>query len=204
MAGTKRMTRRDVVHAALHALDEGGVDAVTLRGVARALGVHLNSVSLQVGTKARLLDLMADAILGELNLEDLPADPIERVKEIFRRYRTVLLAHRDGAHLVSGTRVFELNTLALGEAVISGLIAAHVHDQLAVRTFWGLNYFVVGLVHEEQVSQDAGGRRFDSDVSPTDYPALAAVRDFLLDDPFEARLEFGLDALLHRAKHQDD
>ena len=52
----QRLSRIDVVRAALRLLDEEGTDAVTLRGVARALGVHLNSVSLQVGSKARLLD----------------------------------------------------------------------------------------------------------------------------------------------------
>ncbi len=201
---SKRINRDEVVRAALALLDAGGVEAVALRGVARELGVHLNSVSLQVGTKARLLDLMADAILGELVLDDLPADPFERVKEIFRRYRRVLLAHRDGAHLVSGTRVFEVNTLRLGEAVISGLTAMRVDPLLAVRTFWGLSYFVVGLVHEEQAVLDEGGKRFENELAPTEFPALTAVRGPLLEDPFDARLEFGLDALLHRAQHQDE
>lgn len=90
-----RLSRRDVIHAALALLDRGGADAITLRGIARHLDVHLNSVSLQVGSKARLFDLMADAILGELSFDDLPHPPIDRVKEIFRRYRQVLLNHRD-------------------------------------------------------------------------------------------------------------
>ncbi|SEO17215.1 VOC family protein [Cryobacterium luteum] len=34
-------------------------------------------------------------------------------------------------------------------------------------------------------------------------PALPMIRELLLDGPFESRLEIGLDALLHRAKHQD-
>ncbi|SDO05186.1 hypothetical protein SAMN05216368_109140 [Cryobacterium flavum] len=29
------------------------------------------------------------------------------------------------------------------------------------------------------------------------------IRELLMDGPFESRLEFGLDTLLHRAKHQD-
>ncbi len=200
---TRRTTRDDVVRAALRMLDDGGVEAVTLRGVARALGVHLNSVSTQVGTKSRLLDLMADAILADLSLTALADDPIERVKEIFRRYRAVLLAHRDGAHLASRTRVFQVNTLRMGEAVISGLVAIGVDELLAVRTFLALNYYVVGLVHEEQTALDDGDTRFDDELAGSEYPSLNAVKVLLFLDPFEARLEFGLDALLHRAEHPE-
>ena len=201
---TRRTTRDDVIRAALGMLDDGGVEHVTLRGVARRLGIHLNSVSTQVGTKSRLLDLMTDTILADLSLDDLPDDPIERVKQIFRRYRDVLLAHRDGAHLASRTRVFQLNTLRMGEAVISGLVGIGVDELLAVRTFLALNYYVVGLVHEEQTAIDEGDNRYDDELGGTDYPSLAAVKAILLDDPFEARLEFGLDALLHRAEHPED
>lgn len=67
---------------------------MALRAVAARMGVHLNTVSFQVKTKARLFELMADAILEELSLEDLPEDPRQRVKEITRRQRTVLLASR--------------------------------------------------------------------------------------------------------------
>ena len=199
----QRLSRIDVVRAALRLLDEEGTDAVTLRGVARALGVHLNSVSLQVGSKARLLDLMADAILGEMSFDALPAEPIERVKEIFRRYRQVLLDHRDGAHLVSGTRVSETNTLRLGDAVVGALLEAQVDARLAVTTFWGLNSFVVGLVHEEQTAPHDGARRFEQELAAHAFPALHGVRDVFLEGSMPVQLEFGLDALLHRAKHRD-
>ncbi|AUG28043.1 TetR/AcrR family transcriptional regulator C-terminal domain-containing protein [Microbacterium sp. NPDC016588] len=198
-----RLSRRDVIHAALALLDRGGADAITLRGIARHLDVHLNSVSLQVGSKARLFDLMADAILGELSFDDLPHPPIDRVKEIFRRYRQVLLNHRDGAHLVSGTRVSETNTLRLGEAVIAALLDAGVDPDLAVTTFWSLNYLVVGLVHEEQTTPEDGAHRFEQELAAHSFPALTSVRDLFLDDNAAAHLEFGMDALLHRARHLD-
>jgi TetR/AcrR family tetracycline transcriptional repressor len=71
----KRHSRDDVVREALALLDEAGIDAVTLRRVARRMGLHLNSVSFQVTSKARLFELMADAILGELSLDQLPPTP---------------------------------------------------------------------------------------------------------------------------------
>ena len=157
----QRLSRIDVVRAALRLLDEEGTDAVTLRGVARALGVHLNSVSLQVGSKARLLDLMADAILGELSFDALPAEPIERVKEIFRRYRQVLLDHRDGAHLVSGTRVSETNTLRLGDAVVG----SHVKPGVAA---W-VRVTAEAWAEAGRVARDHLGCRFFDFLSGIDW-----------------------------------
>jgi TetR/AcrR family tetracycline transcriptional repressor len=89
---TERRVRGDVIAAAFELLDEAGLEALTLREVARRLGVHLNTVSYQVKTKARLRELMADAMLGSLSLDGLTGDPVGRVTEILRRYRTSLLS----------------------------------------------------------------------------------------------------------------
>jgi TetR/AcrR family tetracycline transcriptional repressor len=80
----KRRSRSDVISAAFELLEEGGLDAVTLNAIARRLGAHLNSVSFQVKTKGRLLDLMADEVLGHLNLDNLPVDPVQRVETLLK------------------------------------------------------------------------------------------------------------------------
>jgi TetR/AcrR family tetracycline transcriptional repressor len=74
-----------------------------LRGVARALGAHLNSVSWYVKTKQSLIEMMADTIVGTVRIDDLPADPLERARTVVGRYRAAMLSHRDGGRLVAGT-----------------------------------------------------------------------------------------------------
>lgn len=189
-----------MVDAALQVLDDSGLDALTLREVARRLDAHLNTVSFQVKTKTRLLELMADSIMGSLTLEDLPSEPIERVHEILGRYRTVLLSHRDGARLVAGTNVVEANTLRVGDAIVQALLEAHVAPAAAANTFWGVHYFLLGLVQEEQSEDSAARDGLTQELSSERFPALNRVRRELLTTSFDERFNFGIDALLRNAQ----
>ncbi len=193
-----RHTAAKVVTTALALLDERGWEAVTLRGIARRMGAHLNSVSFQVKTKSRLLELMTDQIMGELSFESLPDDPLERVREIYRRYRAVLLRHRDAARLMISTRVFEANTLLVGEAVVAALREAGVDDVAAVRAGWSMHYFVIGLVQEEQAMHAVWSTPHGSSVLDA-YPALASVASVLEVDTYIDRMEFGISAILAAA-----
>lgn len=194
-----RRGRADVIAAAFEVVERDGLDGLTLREVARRLGAHLNTVSFQVGTKARLLELMADQVLGELDLNALPDEPLERVRTVVRRYRGALLARRDGARLVAGTNAVERNTLRVGNAIVEALIRANVDRVRAVRAFWGLHFFLIGLVQEEQSTPMAAEADFAEALGSGDYPSLAQVGDIVLSDAFDQRFEFGVEALLRHA-----
>ena len=73
----RRRDLEEVLRAGFDLLDADGLEALTLRGIARHLDAHLNSVSFQVKTKARLLDLMADRVLSHVSLAQLPGEPDE-------------------------------------------------------------------------------------------------------------------------------
>jgi TetR/AcrR family tetracycline transcriptional repressor len=91
-----RWTQADVIDAAFAALEADGLEGLSLRGVARILGAHLNTVSWSVKTKQSLIETMADTIIGTVAIDDLPAEPIEQVRTIAGRYRAAMLRHRDG------------------------------------------------------------------------------------------------------------
>jgi TetR/AcrR family tetracycline transcriptional repressor len=186
----------EVVHTALELLDEEGLDAVSLRAVAGRLGVRLNTVLWHVKTKARLRELMADAIVGEVELDELPADPRERLMVLAGRYRDALLRHRDGGLVVAGTTVSEAATLDYAEAVIGALLAAGLSDKEAGWTCWTLTYFILGLVQEEQGSAGPGEGALESALSPVRYPAMLRVLPHLVDGDFASRFEFGLRLVL--------
>jgi AcrR family transcriptional regulator len=59
-------TREEIAAAALAIADAEGIDAVTMRRVARALGAGTMTLYHYVRTKDDLLALMSDALLGEL------------------------------------------------------------------------------------------------------------------------------------------
>jgi TetR/AcrR family tetracycline transcriptional repressor len=188
-----------VIRTALDLLDEKGLDALSTRAVADRLGVRMNTVLWHVKTKARMLELMADAVLGGIPLDDLPASPDERVRELARRYRRALLAHRDGAALVAGTYAAEPHTLRFADTLVGALLEGGRDEREAAWTTWTVVYFALGLAQEEQAAEhrapDAG---LANAVSETAHPALHRVLGHLAPGTFDERFAYGLTAILAR------
>ncbi len=183
------------MRTALDILDEHGAAAVSLRAIAQRLGVRMNTVLWHAKSKGRLEELMADAIVAGVSLDDLPRDWHDRATEIAHRYRRALLSHRDGAAVVAGTYAAEPATLDVAEALVAALLDGGLSDREAAWTAWSLVYFILGLTQEEQALPARSlhglpvGRR----------PALQRVLPTLVEESFDARFEFGVGKLLaHR------
>ena len=185
-------SQADVVRTALEILDERGAGAVSLRAIAQRLDVRMNTVLWHVKTKARLEELMADAIVAGVSLDDLPSGWRERAVEIARRYRRALLAHRDGAVVVAGTYAAEPATLDLAEALTAALLEGGLSERDAAWTVWDVVYFVLGLTQEEQAlpGRSGGGPQVG------ERSALRRVLPFLTEESFDERFEFGLAKLV--------
>lgn len=191
-----RWTQDDVIAAAFATLEQEGLEGLSLRGVARVLGAHLNSVSWYVKTKASLIEKMADAIVGSVALDDLPGDPVERVRTMIGRYRRAMLGHRDGGRLVAGTYTSTDRTLRVAEVIIGGLLEAGYSDEDAARLCWALVYFTLGLTQEQQTTPPADYAA----PALAAYPALAKIGESLLsNDSFDARFDYGIARLLNLA-----
>ncbi|MGM1065130.1 TetR/AcrR family transcriptional regulator C-terminal domain-containing protein [Saccharothrix sp. Mg75] len=191
-----RLDRTAVVRAALEVLDESGFEAVSTRAVAARLDVRMNTVLWHVKTKARLRELMADAILAGIDLGGLPEPWRDRAAELSRRLRRALLAHRDGAAVVTGTYAAEPATLRFSEALVAALLAGGVDDHRAAWTAWTLTYLTLGLVQEEQAAARGDGVRLAGAVAPDLHPALLRTAHHLAPDAFAERLDFGVGLVL--------
>jgi len=150
------------------------------------------------------LPWMSSAMMrGEMvcfaRIDDLPAEPIERVRVVVGRYRAAMLNHRDGGRLVAGTFTGTGNTFRVAEVIVDALLKAGYSEQEAARLCWALVYFTLGLTQEQQTSPpdaDAAG----VDFAEASYPALAKVGvQLLVHDSFDARFDYGLARLLNVA-----
>ena len=184
-------SQADVVRTALEILDERGAEAVSMRAIAERLGVRMNTVLWHVKTKARLEELMADAIVAGMSLDGLPDHWRDRAAEIVRRYRKALLAHRDGAAVVAGTYAAEPATLDTAEALVAALLDGGLSPRDAVWTCWGVIYFVLGLAQEEQALPNGS-----AGLDVGERPSLRRVLPFLAEESFDERFEFGVAKLL--------
>jgi AcrR family transcriptional regulator len=90
-----RLTREEIAQAALQIADADGIDALSMRRVASDLGVGTMSLYYYVQTKAELLDLMHDAMIGEVIVPDdeLPRDWRGALELIARRALAAIRRH---------------------------------------------------------------------------------------------------------------
>ena len=186
------ISRAAVVDAALDVLDEQGLDKVTMRAVADRLGVQHNTVRWHADNKQRLLVLMSDAILAGLDVDTLPPQWDDRVRALARWTRTALLAHRDGARLLSGLSTTETNTYRLADTMIQTLLDAGFPPRTAAWANWTLFYLILGITQEQQAqSADAADPvlTFDDDA----FPALRKASAYVVTGTFDERFEFALD-----------
>ncbi|HEX4723993.1 MAG TPA: TetR/AcrR family transcriptional regulator C-terminal domain-containing protein [Pseudonocardiaceae bacterium] len=193
-----RWTQDDVIDAAFSTLEAEGLEGLSLRGVARALGAHLNSVSWYVKTKRSLIDMMADTIVGTVDIGGLSRDPTERVRTIAERYRAALLAHRDGGRLVAGTFNCTGKTLRVANAIVAALLEAGCPEPDAARLCWSIVYFTLGITQEQQMSPSDSQEPIQELFESGDYPALSKVGEQLMvSDSFDRRFDYGIARLLH-------
>jgi TetR/AcrR family tetracycline transcriptional repressor len=152
------LDRQQVVDEALRLLDDEGLDALSLRTLAGRLGVQAPTLYWHIANKAELLDALADAIMDEA-IRDVPEpstddDGVEWLLGALTALRAALLRHRDGARLVSGSRM-SLRRADFSEAAMSALVDHGMELHLARLTVLAGERVTIGYVLEEQGSLDA-------------------------------------------------
>jgi AcrR family transcriptional regulator len=194
-----RLNREQVLTAALDLLEEAGLDQLTMRRLAAALGVQNGATYWHFRSKQALLEAMADAMLAGLTTgldERLPWH--ERIAELARRLRQALLSRRDGARIFSGVFFPLPNALAYGETMIAALCEGGLPSRDAVWTADTLTYYVVGHTIEDQLAATLpdGGKsavtRLTDAVDSQRYPHLLAALAHVPAPHQEQHFEHGL------------
>ena len=106
------LSRERIVDAAMAIVDTGGLDALSMRSVAQALGTGPASLYAHIADKDELLALLIERVAGELELpEPDPERWQEQLKAMVRATHYGLLAHRDLARA-------RLANIPLGEGAL--------------------------------------------------------------------------------------
>jgi len=193
------LTLDRVLAAAFDVLEVGGIAKLSTRTIAAELDVSMNTVMWHIRTKDRLLDLMAEHILGEIELDDLHGDWHARATRLLGRLRGAMLAHRDGASIVAGTFPVEPQTLAFADRLVTVLFDGCPSRKSAAWTSWNLLYFTLGLVQEEQAAPAAHHGRLREATDERALPGLHSVLDDFVSIDYEQRFRFGIEQILRSA-----
>ncbi|MFI9006142.1 TetR/AcrR family transcriptional regulator [Actinosynnema sp. NPDC053489] len=206
------LSRELIVRTAIGLADADGLDAVSLRGVAGALGVGPMRLYGYLATKQELLDLMVDAAYADVR----PAGDgwREVLRSLAEAVRQAVHRHEWLADLLGGRPQLGPNTLAAGEAVLAAM--GEVDLATVVPAVAAVNAYVVGAVRREiterraertsgldQAQWQAGyGPYLRRTFATGRFPALSAlVHDGphpTADDTFRAGLDFLLDGIAAR------
>ncbi|MGQ0603314.1 MAG: TetR/AcrR family transcriptional regulator C-terminal domain-containing protein, partial [Anaerolineales bacterium] len=141
------LDQKQIVQAALGLLDEAGFEGLTMRNLAKKLGIKAASLYWHVRGKQDLLNLLAEEICASIREPDRTLLWLNQLEVLGNEYRRVLLAHRDAARvLASSGAPTGPNRLRLTEIVLRTLLDAGFDHKDAVYAGFLLNDYVVMFV----------------------------------------------------------
>ncbi|WP_424889508.1 TetR/AcrR family transcriptional regulator C-terminal domain-containing protein [Streptomyces sp. XH2] len=200
-----RIDRAQVAETALDLLNEVGLEGLTLRRIAKELGVQAPALYWHFKNKQELLDEVATEMFRRM------AEPLSAVDSSTwqsclagsaRVMRRFLLGYRDGAKVFGGTRLTGRSYAGPVEEMMEKIVAAGFTPSAAARAWFTVNTYTMGYVMEEQSVHPVPGGERDPAYDLEDradrlkgYPlVIAAGVEFFGE--MEAGFETGLHAVV--------
>jgi AcrR family transcriptional regulator len=144
-----------VLAAARAVADRDGMGAVSLRGVARELGVLPNALYTHVAGADDLLDALADDVLGDVRAPRRGGQGWDvAVRRALRAWRDVLVEHPALARRLAERPAAGPNAQALDERLRDLLAEGGIQGAEAQLALRALRAFVVGFAATEVAEQD--------------------------------------------------
>ncbi|MET3768618.1 AcrR family transcriptional regulator [Marisediminicola sp. UYEF4] len=199
------LSRERIIGAAAEVADRAGVAAVSMRSVAKVLGVEAMSLYHHVPSKEALLDDLADWVFERIELPEVGDTWREALTGRARSARSVLTAHPWALGMMEsrpnpGPALLKHHDRLLGVLMMSGFSAA-----LATHAFSAIDAYVYGFALTESSLPfqpgDGAEAAFAATVAPAAelYPHLARSLAELLGDggyAFADEFDYGLELLL--------
>ena len=204
----EKLTRDRVIAAALAIMDEEGLEAVSMRRIAREVGVEAMSLYNHVRDKEDLLAGIRLRVFAEFAFPELdPDDPYESGRRVAHAWRDLIKAHPHMLELLAEEHdpPSSLEAFAPMELALSVLRSMGVPDDEMVPVFHAFGGYIQGCaMMEHQMDFEKAGtgeleelaRRID----PTLMPSLAVALPYMADCDMDAQFALGLDLMLQGIK----
>ena len=200
------LSRARVLRAAVALADAEGIESLTMRRLGEQLSVEAMSLYKHVASKSDLLDGMADAVFGEIELPGIGSEWRTAMRDRALSGRAALNRHPWALALVSSRTAPGPATLHHHDSVIKTLRAAGFSIALTAHACSAIDSYVYGFALQEATlpfdtaegAADVGAQMFDR-MTAERYPHLTelATRHVLRRGyDYGAEFEYGLDLLL--------
>lgn len=202
-----KVNRDMVARAGLKLLNEVGLEQLTLRLLGSELKVQAATIYWHFRSKEELIDEMATIVLAEGAQALIPSRKTTQWTVWARTFgtglRKTLLNYRDGARMVSGTRLTNTEYMKTAERVAAELVeSGFTIRQTAVLLSTIYNYTLSFVMEEQAVFPRPGERSPHYDIAernakldPQEFPILRQSGAILFDG-FDRRYKEGLDLIV--------
>jgi AcrR family transcriptional regulator len=213
MTQTKRrapLRREQVLRAAVALADDRGSEGLTMRKLAKVLGVEAMSLYNHVDSKDDLLDGMVDIVFGEI---EAPAPGGDWKAELRKRAvstREALERHRWAIGEMEGRTSHGPASLRLHDAVLGCLREAGFSVEMTVHAYSAQDAYIYGFALQqrdmasqtpEDFAAEAGRQMREYATALADFPHLVEVVGGYVAEAgydYDAEFLFGLDLILDR------
>ena len=202
------LTRERVVAEALTVISMDGAEALSMRGLARRLGVVPGALYRHVRSKEQLHDLVLDGVLAEVDCQVDHSQPwTEQVTVLAQRLRMVLEDHPGIAGLLKTRDPISPHSLALAEAFLAPLHAAGLPEHQTALAYRLIYDYTLGFALSDRTSageqrvQDAVTRRemqaFLRSLPVDRFPLVAALGEHVWVTDRDERFTTNLHTLIN-------
>ncbi|MFK0402567.1 TetR family transcriptional regulator [Microbacterium sp. NPDC090225] len=172
-----RRSKPDVVDAAISVLAENGIAGLSMRRIADELDVQVSALYWHFPNKQALLAAVSARIVA--GASDAEPDAAA-LADIATSLRDRLLAHRDGAEVVSSSLALGLLDLPARQRLVEAALVAGLTDAAAEVAADTLVHYVIGFTFHEQQRVHAavvGAADASVDLSPASLASPGASPD---------------------------
>ena len=208
-----KINRNMVARAGLKLLNEEGLEHLTLRRLGIELNVQAATIYWHFKSKEELLDEMATTVLvegaGNLIPQRSSSDWRVWASTFGEGLRKTLMAYRDGARMVSGTRLTNQEHLKTTERIGAQMVASSFSVRAAVVLLSTIYNYTISFVTEEQAVFPSPGKRSprysieerNARLDPAVFPFHRQASSILFDR-YDRRFREGLGLILQGATTQ--
>jgi len=212
-AARRPLDRQRVVRAAVDLADEQGIDALTMRRLAQALGVEAMSLYNHVSSKEDLLEGVADLVTSEFELPSFDADWKETLRQSASSAHEALLRHPWASSLIESRPSMGPARMRYVNAILGVLREAGFSLPQAAQAIMALDSHTYGFALQELSwafdPADAAtvAATFAQAIPRAEHPYLRELVELAAkaDGQLSLDFSFGLDLILdglERARHQ--
>jgi AcrR family transcriptional regulator len=199
--GVTTLTRERIVEAAASLANERGIERLTMRDLAAALGVGTMSIYYHLPDKQSVKEAVADFLWAEIAVPPKRLDWQTRMRAIATALRRAARRHPGLAALLLTRRYTGPEGLRAVEALLAAARDAGFEARGAVRCFRVLVGYVVGIAQAEvarsAVDLGASARWLKGSVAASRFPNLRAALAVAANRRFaDQEFAFGLEILL--------